>query len=369
MTTTLLALLDGPLGARLHLRVLPEPAREITQVTLLEDFTSTDALRPGALAVLSRVARRRRRWLPARRPRPAGRGARSRRPRAARGVAAIAHGRGAGPARRGGPRRGRRRRRPVAGHGPAGRCGPRRRPCRARAARRRRRSSGRRRRRPGGICSPPSGTSPAYAHAGGRRRRRPRRHRRPTGRRRRRPPSWATPQLRRAPRRCRPLTAPHRAAARVVPTGPVGVERAERAAPLRPGQPRHRRRTRPRCRPRRARVALRGTDRARVARADDSLARVEEELVAFVARREREAGASWTVARPDASVVLMRTTRNEPGRPAEVLVRRFLDDALSSVTARHPEARIRAGVATAHRGASGCAHRPKRLGSRWRPPD
>ena len=56
MATTVEDLLTGPLAASLSGRVVPDSPRAIRQITLLEELTSTDALRPGALAVLSRAS-------------------------------------------------------------------------------------------------------------------------------------------------------------------------------------------------------------------------------------------------------------------------------------------------------------------------
>lgn len=56
MATTVEDLLTGPLAASLSGRVVPDSPRAIRQITLLEDLTSTDALRPGTIAVLSRAS-------------------------------------------------------------------------------------------------------------------------------------------------------------------------------------------------------------------------------------------------------------------------------------------------------------------------
>ncbi len=353
MSTTLTALLDGPLGADLRLRVMPDGAREITQVTLLEDFGRADALRPGALAVLSRVAA------------DAAGGYQLDvlvRQAAERGVAGLVL-RGASPrtltaealARRGGvalvevgddadplqvmdrigaavhgsARAALARLAVAAGHAAADVDDP------ADLLASLRDLTG------VPLTRVDSGDGAAVVVDG-----------RPDG-------VVATTELGdaatvavhlAAAALSRLLTAQQRETFRPVRSGSSALNElllcaqanlatvAERAVGV--GLDVHGWH----CA---VRIALEAPG------ADDTLARVEEELVAFVARREREAGASWTVARPDASVVMVRTTRHEPGRPAEALVRRFLDDALSSVTANHPEARVRAGVATPHRGASG----------------
>ena len=86
---------------------------------------------------------------------------------------------------------------------------------------------------------------------------------------------------------------------------------------------------------------------------EDALSRIEEELVPLIARRPREHRASWTVARPDSSLVLMRTTRSDPGRGSDELVRRAVDELVAELVVRHPAARFRIGVATPHEGAAG----------------
>ncbi|MEI8056921.1 MAG: helix-turn-helix domain-containing protein [Actinomycetes bacterium] len=86
---------------------------------------------------------------------------------------------------------------------------------------------------------------------------------------------------------------------------------------------------------------------------EDTLSRIEEDLVPIIASRGREHRASWTVARPDSSLVLVRTTRSDPGRDSDHLVRTTIDEILADLIARHPRARFRVGMATPHLGASG----------------
>jgi sugar diacid utilization regulator len=353
MSTSLSALLGGPLGPDLHLRVMPDGAREITQVTLLEDFGRADALRPGALAVLSRIVA------------DATSGYQLDvlvRQAAERGVAGLVL-REASPrsltaealARRGGvalvevdndadplqvmDRIG------AAVHGSA-------RAALARLAVAADHAVGESD-DPAGLIATlevltgvpltwlDGGVGAPIVVDG-----------RPDG-------VVATTELGNAATVAvhlaaaalsRLLTAQHHETFRPVRSGSSALNElllcaqanlatvAERAVGV--GLDVHGWH----CA---LRIALEAPG------GDDMLARVEEELVAFVARRVREAGGTWTVARPDASIVLVRTTRNEPGPPEEALVRRFLDDALSAVTTQHPEAQVRAGVATPHRGASG----------------
>ena len=86
---------------------------------------------------------------------------------------------------------------------------------------------------------------------------------------------------------------------------------------------------------------------------EGALTRFEDDLVALIARRPRDQRSSWTVARPDSSFVVVRTTRTDPGRGSDDLVRRGVDELLTDLVARHPGARIRVGLATPHEGASG----------------
>ena len=83
------------------------------------------------------------------------------------------------------------------------------------------------------------------------------------------------------------------------------------------------------------------------------LADLEQEVAQVIARRGRDPRASWTVARPDVSVVLVRTTRADPRRRSEPLGRVMVDEVLREVFARAPDDRFRVGVGTPHEGASG----------------
>lgn len=88
--------------------------------------------------------------------------------------------------------------------------------------------------------------------------------------------------------------------------------------------------------------------------ADESeWARFEDDLVSLIARRTWDFRGSWMVARPDRTFVVVRTTRTDPGRGSDGIVSRAVDELLADLLLRHPQARIRVGVATPHQGASG----------------
>ena len=83
------------------------------------------------------------------------------------------------------------------------------------------------------------------------------------------------------------------------------------------------------------------------------LSQIEDDLVSDLANRPRDPRSSWTVARPDSSLVLVRTTRSDPGRDSDGLVRSGVEELLGGLIERHPTARFRAGLATPHEGPSG----------------
>ena len=83
------------------------------------------------------------------------------------------------------------------------------------------------------------------------------------------------------------------------------------------------------------------------------LAALEQQVAQVIARRGRDPRVSWTVARPDVSVVLVRTTRADPRRRSEPLGRVMVDEVLREVFDRAPDDRFRVGVGTPHDGASG----------------
>ena len=86
---------------------------------------------------------------------------------------------------------------------------------------------------------------------------------------------------------------------------------------------------------------------------DRELAAIEDDAVTLISRLVRDPRASWTVARPDASLVFVRTTttppRNGAGDPMHDAMVTLIEDLIS----RHPSLRFRAGIATSHEGPSG----------------
>lgn len=84
-----------------------------------------------------------------------------------------------------------------------------------------------------------------------------------------------------------------------------------------------------------------------------ALARLEQDLTEVIARRGTEPRASWTVARPDASIVLVRTSRSDPRRRTEHLEHAMLEEVLRLGLARQPDGRFRVGVGSAHDGPAG----------------
>ncbi len=76
-------------------------------------------------------------------------------------------------------------------------------------------------------------------------------------------------------------------------------------------------------------------------------------IIPIIAQRRGEYRAVWTAAHPDSSLVLVRTTRSDPGRDSDHLVREAIDELLSELSSRHPRARFRVGLGTPHQGASG----------------
>ena len=94
-----------------------------------------------------------------------------------------------------------------------------------------------------------------------------------------------------------------------------------------------------------------GVDAA--AQHDDMLSQIKDDLIPIIAQRGREYRAAWTAAHPDASLVLVRTTRSDPGRDSDQLVRVAIDELLVELSSRHPRARFRVGLGTPHQGAIG----------------
>lgn len=86
---------------------------------------------------------------------------------------------------------------------------------------------------------------------------------------------------------------------------------------------------------------------------DATLVRVGQDLAALIARRQRDHRAVWTIARPDASLLLVRTTRTDPGRASEQQIRRAVGDWLAELSGDHPARHFRIGIGAAHDGATG----------------
>ena len=86
---------------------------------------------------------------------------------------------------------------------------------------------------------------------------------------------------------------------------------------------------------------------------EDALIGVDDSLMTFVAAQDRTAGDAWTMASPDDSILLVRTTRSDPGIRSDAVIRKWLDDLLANVISRHPELHLRVGIATPHQGPSG----------------
>jgi hypothetical protein len=86
---------------------------------------------------------------------------------------------------------------------------------------------------------------------------------------------------------------------------------------------------------------------------EDTPVLIQEELHRLIARRGRSRGSAWTISRPDSSLVLVRTTRSNPGRESDQPMQTAVVAMLTEVISRHPGVRFRVGVATPHEGALG----------------
>jgi hypothetical protein len=86
----------------------------------------------------------------------------------------------------------------------------------------------------------------------------------------------------------------------------------------------------------------------------EGLPDLERDVLALVADRVgRGDRAAWSVARPDDTVVLVRTSRRDSRREAPRLVAAWVTDLAESLRTARPGLRLRVGVATAHEGANG----------------
>ncbi|MCU1697280.1 MAG: hypothetical protein JWR34_3343 [Mycobacterium sp.] len=86
---------------------------------------------------------------------------------------------------------------------------------------------------------------------------------------------------------------------------------------------------------------------------EDTPVLIQDELHRLIARRGRSRGSAWTISRPDSSLVLVRTTRSNPGRESDQPMQTAVVAMLTEVISRHPGVRFRVGVATPHEGALG----------------
>ena len=83
------------------------------------------------------------------------------------------------------------------------------------------------------------------------------------------------------------------------------------------------------------------------------LPRLEQEVLGLVAEHTGTHRSTWSVARPDDTVVLVHTTRSDPAREGPRVVREWIEALTSTLRETHPGLRIHVGVGTAHEGASG----------------
>lgn len=83
------------------------------------------------------------------------------------------------------------------------------------------------------------------------------------------------------------------------------------------------------------------------------LPRLEQEVLGLVAEHTGSHRSGWSVARPDDTVVLVHTTRNDPLREGPRVVRDWIEALAATLRETHPGFRIRVGIASAHEGASG----------------
>lgn len=86
---------------------------------------------------------------------------------------------------------------------------------------------------------------------------------------------------------------------------------------------------------------------------DRELAAIEDDTIDLIARSVRDPRASWTVARPDTSLVLVRTTMTPPRTGAGNPMQDTIGSLIADLVSRHPLMRFRAGIATSHEGPSG----------------
>lgn len=84
------------------------------------------------------------------------------------------------------------------------------------------------------------------------------------------------------------------------------------------------------------------------------LSDLESEILALVAEHIAPSdGGNWSVARPDDSVVVVRTTRQAPRGMAPAVVRDGMEKLASMLRESSPGMRIRVGIANPHEGPAG----------------
>lgn len=81
---------------------------------------------------------------------------------------------------------------------------------------------------------------------------------------------------------------------------------------------------------------------------------LEQDLIGWVAEHAAASDVgTWSVARPDDSIVLVHTTRQSASADAQRAVRARMELVAAMLTDTHPGAWVRVGVATAHEGPAG----------------
>ena len=86
---------------------------------------------------------------------------------------------------------------------------------------------------------------------------------------------------------------------------------------------------------------------------DDAISHIEHDLILAVAHRPPDMRTAWTLARPDASIVLVRTTRSRRGRQPDEPIQPTVDALVAEVMAKRPGTSLRVGIGTPHADASG----------------